>query len=342
MKETVSHQESLAAETDKVRLKNLVKTLFKIGFAVGLIAWMFEKGALDVGVFKQIGSPGLIAFAAGCVFLQVFINNYRWLRLMRGLGLQSTISETMPLSLIGMFFNFVMPGGVGGDVVKGFYLVQDHRERKVAAVVSILMDRIMGFFVMVGTAFFALFLSWDKVRSVPQLSSIAVGVTLLFLAFLVFFAVSLSRRIGQSRLAEIVFTKFPAGEKIRKLYETLHTFRKAKSALVIGAVLSLFNQFLLVAFVYVIGQAMGVTEIPLSMYFFLVPIGTVVQALPLSPAGIGVGQAAFFFLFNLYLGKESQLGPTAVTMMQLMNFGWGLFGAYYYLRRKKPAALTAA
>jgi hypothetical protein len=65
-------------------------------------------------------------------------------------------------------------------------------------------------------------------------------------------------------------------------------------------------------------------------------IGIIVQALPISPAGIGVGQAAFFFLFNLSLGKESQLGPTAITMIQIMQFMWGLVGAYFYLQRKKP------
>ena len=62
----------------------------------------------------------------------------------------------------------------------------------------------------------------------------------------------------------------------------------------------------MVGFVYAIAQAMGETTIPISAYFFLVPVGTVVQALPISPAGIGVGQAAFFFLFNHYLGAAQR------------------------------------
>ena len=96
------------------------------------------------------------------------------------------------------------------------------------------------------------------------------------------------------------------------------------------------NQFLLVAFTYVIGLRLDGAEIPLAVYFFLVPVGTVVTALPISPAGIGVGQAAFYFLFSHYLGRESSLGPTSVTAMQIMNFAWGLLGAALYLKRKAP------
>ncbi|HVK60888.1 MAG TPA: lysylphosphatidylglycerol synthase transmembrane domain-containing protein, partial [Bdellovibrionales bacterium] len=259
--------------------------------------------------------------------------------LMRGLGFRSSVRETMPLTLIGLFFNFVMPGGVGGDVVKGYYLLQDHRDRKLAAVVSIFMDRIMGFFMMVATAFFALFLSWDKVNTIPQLKSIALGVTVFFLAFLFFFALSLSRRVGR---ADFFFNRVPGGEKIKKVYEALHTYRGSKRSLLVAATLSLLGQLLIVLLVYVVGQALGVDQVPLSMYFFLVPVGSVVQALPLSPAGIGVGQAAFYFLFNLYLGFESPIGPTAVTLMQVLSFGWGLFGAFFYLRRKKPNAVPIA
>jgi uncharacterized protein (TIRG00374 family) len=337
MKENLSQETRMAAETNASRVQNLVKTILKIGFAAGIIAWMIHNGALDFTVFRLISSPALIIFCAACIFVQIFINNYRWLRLMEALGLRSTVGETMQLSLIGMFFNYVMPGGVGGDGVKGYYLVQDHPGKKAPAIVSVFMDRMTGFFVMIATAFFALFLNWEKVEAVPQLRSISVGLTLLFLCFIAFFAVSLSRRIGRSRAVEFVFARLPGGAKIRIIYEALHQYRSAKGTLVIAGLISLVNQGLAVAIVYVVGQAMGVHEIPLSMYFFLVPIGTVIQALPLSPAGIGVGQAAFYFLFNLYLGKQSQLGPTAVTLMQLLSFLWGLFGAFFYLRRKKPS-----
>lgn len=320
----------------KQEAKSYLKAGLKVAFAVGLIVWMVQKGALDLDVFSKMATPSLISFLLVCVFLQIFVNNLRWLKLLQGQGFESSVKRTLPLSFIGMFFNFAMPGGVGGDVIKGYYLLQEHPSKKFAGAMSIFMDRMMGFFIMIATAFLALFFNWTAVERSPELMSIAMGVSGLFVGFLVFYFLSLSRLLQNSRLGRFIFETFPGGGKLRTIYEALHSYRRAPSALAIACVLSAVNQLLMVAFVYVIGQSMGFSEIPISIYFFLVPLGVVVQALPISPAGIGVGQAAFFFLFNLYLGKESQLGPTAITTMQLMNFAWGLVGAYFYLQRKKP------
>ena len=318
-----------------------LKTAAKIGLALGILGWMINKGFLDRDTFAKLLTPQVGFFAAGLTFMQIFVNNFRWLALMRGQGIESNVRQTLPLSFIGMFFNFVMPGGVGGDVVKGYYLLQDFPQRKFAAAVSIFMDRMMGFFVMIATAFLALFFNWDKVSHSKELQSIGYAVTLLFVGFLVFYFLSLSTLLQRSALGKLLFEKLPGGAKLRTIYDALHSYRKAPGALVLSIILSGFNQLFIIAFFYTIAKAMGYESIPLSVYFFLVPIGIVVQALPISPAGIGVGQAAFFYLFNLYLGEKSQFGPTAVTCMQALSLLWGLFGAYFFLQRKKPAQLES-
>ncbi|MNU01394.1 hypothetical protein D3C72_2447830 [compost metagenome] len=58
-------------------------------------------------------------------------------------------------------------------------------------------------------------------------------------------------------------------------------------------------------------------------------------AIPISPAGVGVGQAAFYFLFNVYTGTETELGPTVITAYQVGMFVLSLWGAFFYLRRKE-------
>ncbi len=79
---------------------------------------------------------------------------------------------------------------------------------------------------------------------------------------------------------------------------------------------------------------MQLSDVHWQAYFFVVPIGQMLTAIPISPAGVGVGQAAFYFLFNIYLGHQSQLGPTVMTVGQVMMFGFGIIGAYFYLRRR--------
>jgi uncharacterized membrane protein YbhN (UPF0104 family) len=57
-------------------------------------------------------------------------------------------------------------------------------------------------------------------------------------------------------------------------------------------------------------------------------------AIPISPAGVGIGQAAFFFLFNEYLGHESDLGSVVITTYQIAQFILSLSGAIFNLARK--------
>jgi uncharacterized membrane protein YbhN (UPF0104 family) len=338
------------------KLKQAATTIAKIGFAVGLIFWMINRGAFNISDFSRLISPAFLAFAVLSVFLQIYINNYRWLLLLRGQGIESSILHTLPLSFIGLFFNYAMPGGVGGDVVKGYYLLQDLsgqssgtsnasdpaqlRRKKFAGALSIFMDRMMGFFVMIAMAFLALFFNWKTVIESRQLLGLAIAVAGLFLGFMVFFFLSLSRILQKPWVDHLLFRTLPGGNKLRVIYDTLHSYRAMPMILIRSIGLSAVSVGLIVLFVYVIAKIMGFEEIPFSVFCFLVPVGVVVLALPISPAGIGVGQAAFFFLFNLYLGKESQLGPTAITVMQVVQLGWGLVGALFYLQRKPYTVST--
>ena len=54
-----------------------------------------------------------------------------------------TFSATMLLGFIGMVFNLVIPGAVGGDLIKAAYLVR-MRIKKTQAIASMVIDRILG------------------------------------------------------------------------------------------------------------------------------------------------------------------------------------------------------
>ncbi len=329
------------------RLKQAVTTLIKLALAMGLIVWMVEKGAIDFSVLKNLSHPSAVAAGLSLVFGLIFINNYRWLILLRAQGFATTIRWTLPLSLIGIFFNYAMPGGVGGDVVKGFYLLRAHQTRRMAGAVSILMDRIIGLCTMITTAAVALALNWGQVRQNAELTTLATLIFLFFAGFVLFFAVALSPAVGRLGFLRLAFEKLPGGSAARRVYESLHSYRSSPASLAAAFFLSALSQTAVIALFYLIGRSMGLDEIPLSAYFFLVPVGLVTMSLPLSPAGIGVGQAAFYFLFGLFNAPHAHVGSTAVTAFQIAQFFWGLFGAYFYLRRGRPeieapAAETAA
>lgn len=316
--------------------KQAINLSLKIALAAALIWYLTHVGALDFEAIAKLATPATVGLLFGLLGLMIAINNYRWMVLLRAQGFPATARTTFPLTLIGIFFNFAMPGGVGGDVVKGYYLLQEHPNRRVAAVLSIFMDRMSGFFIMLVTALAALLANRSAVDGNPQFQAVALAVVALLAAFLVFYAVALtdvSKRFPGLRKA---VARLPGGHALHRVHEGLHSYRKAPGALLASFGLSAISQLTLIASNAAIGEAMGI-HVPLAGYLFVVPVATVITTLPISIAGIGVGQAAFYFLYKMYLGQETQLGPTAATAVQLTMFGWGLIGAGFYLRRRSPA-----
>ena len=80
---------------------------------------------------------------------------------------------------------------------------------------------------------------------------------------------------------------------------------------------------------YLALRSSGIRDIPLDRFFLAVPLGFIVNALPLSPGGVGVGQAAFFELFQIIAPALAAPASDAMTVYQLMYFlvcGSGLSG----------------
>lgn len=320
----------------KNKAKKIISNLLKFGLAGGLIFWMVQRGTLDFSLLMRLASPVYLVICLFFLFLNLYINNYRWVVLMRGQGFDLGIKQTLPLSFIGLFFNYAMPGGVGGDLVKGYYILQDYPNRKTAAATSIIIDRIIGFAGMVIVSLLAIAMNLSFIFSKSELISLALGVIGLAVFFIAFFAFAFSSSIYEHPIIEKTLNKIPGGRGIRKVYEAVHLYKKSPRSFINAFLLTMLTQVASITFFYLTGTALGIDKVSIVTYMFVIPLGLIATALPISPAGVGVGQAVFLVLFNWSLGFESQLGPSLITAHQVMTFILGLGGAFFYFRKKKP------
>ena len=318
------------------RVKNIIVTTLKIAFAVGLITWIIRGGVLDPAALKVAFEPKAFLVLGGLVLLQLLFANARWLVLLQGQGFAATTRKTFPLTLVGLFFNYAMPGSVGGDIIKGYYLAQDYPEQKLAAGVSVFMDRLIGFFVMIASGAFAILAFRDRLAHDPRLVAIGTATLLLTLAFVAILVVALSRRLqAPLRFFSKYFEKLPGHRIVEEIYRAMHSYRYRTRELFFAIFYSSINQVLLIAFFYFAANLLGEGDIPVSTFWFCIPIGLVASAVPISPAGVGVGQAVFFFLFQAALGKPAQVGAVGITLLQLFQFFFGIVGAFFYLKRDR-------
>ena len=68
-------------------------------------------------------------------------------------------------------------------------------------------------------------------------------------------------------------------------------------------------------------------------HFIVAPIGFIVQAIPISPGGVGVGEAAFAGLYKLS-GRPETRGIIARLSLRLTEWLIGLTGYIVYLRMR--------
>jgi uncharacterized membrane protein YbhN (UPF0104 family) len=137
---------------------------------------------------------------------------------------------------------------------------------------------------------------------------------------------------------------------LRHIFEALHEYRRRTGIIPIALAISVANHGLTCGMYYLALRATGITDMPMGQFFLVVPLGMVTNAIPISPGGVGVGQAAFFALFQIVAPRYTSAGVDAVTVFQAMYILVCLSGLYWYVSYKHvdsaseeaPASMVAA
>lgn len=324
----------------KSKAKSYTLNFLKLLFAGVLIYWLISSGKLNLASLQQLASPLVFLLCLFFIGINLLVCSERWRKLLQSQNLNSSVLETFRLTLIGIFFNYVIPGGVGGDVVKGYYIVRKNPHAKTVAAITVAMDRLVGLYAMMFLALSVMFLDWTQVTSHPQLKWIFILLLALFLAFSMFWGLIFSKRISSHQFIHQMLSKLPKADHFLQLYTSFAKYSETKKIIFITFFYSLVAQSFAVLFFIYVGHALGFTQVSLHTYFFVVPIGIMVTAVPISPAGVGVGQAAFYFLFGLAQPESAQLGAIGITAMQMFYFIYGLAGAWFYVS-SKPSELKS-
>src|SRR5262245_10274659 len=116
----------------------IVKIAIKVAIAAALITFMVRSGHLDPKELWDLMTPFNVLVALTFCGFNICLANWRWVLLLKARGFHIPFGYGLQLYLIGIFFNHALPGAVGGDLVRGYYLINDHPERKSDAILSIL------------------------------------------------------------------------------------------------------------------------------------------------------------------------------------------------------------
>lgn len=318
------------------KTKGRLTLLLKIIVAVTLIVYLVQKGHLDPKDLWEMMTPLNVALALALVGLSNFMATWRWVILLKARGFSLRLRDGFGLYLIGIFFNFALPGSVGGDVVRGYYLVAENPERRLDAALSIVIDRVLGLYSFFLLSLVAVALDFEFVSTHEKIRWVALMCFLVFAGLTAFFTIVFSHRLSHFFGLGIFERRIPV---LHRIVTGIHHFGQDRKVIALSVLVSLLTQLVTCTFFYQLGVTSGETAITFNAVLFAVPMGFLITALPIAPAGIGVGQVAFAYLFQAYLQKESQFGANSITAFQLSTVVWAFIGAILYLKRKKPKEL---
>jgi hypothetical protein len=226
------------------------------------------------------------------------------------------IKKLFSLYLIGSFFNTVLPGLIGGDAVKAFYLYRA-TGRGGLTVASIFMDRYIGFVMLIIICTLAFPFGYSYFQNSP----VSWGFPFIVLIFII---------------GSFLIFGFRFGKGIRilsELYDYFHSYRDKKGivikALLISAVVQLSGFFA----VYILALGLGV-HIPFLACLIFIPLIIMFTALPISISGIGIREGAFVLFFGL-IGIRQDVATALSLSWFIANATGSLLGLIEYIRYRK-------
>jgi hypothetical protein len=79
-----------------------------------------------------------------CYSMVELLATARWQILLRIQGISISWLRAGAIVMIGLFFNQFLPGGVGGDVMRLYFIFKQAPGKKIGATLSVAMDRLFG------------------------------------------------------------------------------------------------------------------------------------------------------------------------------------------------------
>ncbi len=269
--------------------------------------------------------PALIALLA-----------FRWNVFLRQKSLHYRLSRLLALTWSGQFFNSLLPGSTGGDVVKFVEICRAFPERRPDATASVVADRLVALLALLGLAALgfaqnesAAAATLLRAASLPGWLWLAAAGALI--AFLVGAGILLRSRLWL--------------ERALRLFHSLRTALRPDRYLAAGLGLAFAAHLASVAIFCLFAKALGL-NLGFGAAILIVPAVLSASLLPITVNGHGVRELMLVTLLPSF-GVIPPAGSSIATLVFALStclvcsdLVWSVpgGGAYLWLRRQPPDA----
>jgi hypothetical protein len=302
----------------KSRKSKSIFLFFRIAVVTGGVIWAASRIGQEQrwDIFVEHFRRMNIWVFAGILCIFTFshaIVGLRWWLLLKTQSIFIGFWPAIKLYFLGWFYNICMPGSVGGDLLRAWYVTK-HTDKKFEAALSVFIDRIVGLLstLVIALFFYAFFLHGRADAVKFKGSSSFLGALYEYKHIV----------LGLFGLLAVVFCGFLLHERgrifMRKIWSNIRvnsikTIEKLRNAvriycrnpLVILAVfgLTVFLQIMVITAFWILGINMGI-NVSIKYYYVFFTLAWVVGTIPISIGGAVVVEGFLVILFTQIAGLE--------------------------------------
>ena len=123
----------------------IVIKFLKFIFLVSIFYYLYNNNYFDFSLISNLVNN--FALNITLIFLTIItiiLGGYRWYLILKSFDVKITLRKTLKIQYIASFFNNVLFGTIGGDILKVHYVIKHSNNNKLRNNLTILIDRVFG------------------------------------------------------------------------------------------------------------------------------------------------------------------------------------------------------
>ncbi|HEY2711099.1 MAG TPA: lysylphosphatidylglycerol synthase transmembrane domain-containing protein [Chthoniobacterales bacterium] len=255
----------------------------------------------------------------------------RWQVLLRVQSVTIAWWRAGAIVMIGLFFNMFLPGLVGGDAMRLYFVFKEAPRQKMRATLAVAIDRLIG---LVSLLLLVALVVVDRFKWLKQ-SPQTLHITYIALALLggsALFLVFVASAVGLGWLNRLP-KKFPlratileSGRALRLYAARPWTCLAAVGLTMLSHLAYYFSYYCAMRSLHAAGNTAGLFD-----FICVMPLVNTITGVPVSLGGLGVRETLFQKLLGDLAGVPAAPAALSASLGYAVQASWGLLGGLAYL-----------
>ena len=285
------------------RMRKPLAVALKFLISAALVFALFYYQVISIEALRTTFRDPVVALSAFAVLLLGYgLSALRWYFLLQAMGITVRLRPSAEIFAMGTFATTFLPGGTGGDLLRAVYVARHVHQDRTGGIISVMVDRAVGLLGVITAAVLLGFSRAEHVIASPatKIFFYALVATLAGAIIGITAALIILSPTRVERIRAFVGARTIVHRSVLRFLETVVQLRADPMRVGLSAIISIAVTMTIVSSVVLLAhgyESGGLTDLDFANAAVL---AFLVNAVPVTPGGIGVAEGAFAFICHTW------------------------------------------